>query len=1293
MPSTVLGRVLVVDDEFQLMEALVEALNAQGYVAHGFLTGVDAIEALQQQEFDLLLADLMMPGMDGIALLNASMIIDQNLVGIIMTGQGTVPTAVEAMKSGAFDYVLKPFRLEALLPVLARAIKVRRLRLENIQLRETVAIYDLSQTIALSLDSKLVLENTADAALKQADADEVSIMLLKPEKQELYIAVVRGRDREHLLGKHISLQEGIAGWVARHFEPLILHGQVSDPRFMSLWPRADIRSAISMPMLTGGELVGVLNINSLQPRRAFTPGQVKALSILTSTAAAAWQNQALYRALEAREKRFRALTENSPDGITVVDKKGRVLYVSPSVERILGYSQAEVLGRPAIRYIHREDRSQFLQELARLTEQPGRTLVQYRFRHKDRSWRWLESTISNLIGEPGFEGIVFNYRDITERKRAEEAVIESERAMRALVTSLDDIVFEFDEQGTYLNIWAADENLLSQPKDQLLGKRIVEVLGEETGGPFAEAVKRVVISGRPESIEYPLEVTGGQRWFLARISPIVDSDNTYRSVSMLIRNITERKQAEQAYAAIQKRFQALIEHAPDGIALLDITGKLQQVTPSTEHILGYPLQEAVSQDPGLLTHPDDLPVVLSLLNDLIQHPGSVASIQYRFRHKDGSWRWLDSTISNLLAEPSVAAIVFNYRDITGRKQAENALQQAKDFAENVIQTANVIFLQLDTAGNVLKLNAAAEEISGYSRSEIEGKNWFETLVPRDRYIYVWEEFIRIAQRGETPKIFENPILTKQSSERYIIWKNNVLREEGRIVGTISFGVDITERKQAEEALQEKEQLLSEAQRIGHIGSWSYDIITDTFQYSDEMYHLLDISPLEFQHNRDGFLGLISSIYRPEVTKWFGMIIAGRQVRDLDFRFFRQNGELRYVQVRGAILYDSNGKPARFTGTAQDVTDRKIAEIQIRQQIDRLKALRRIDEAITSSFNLQSNLNAVLSQTITQLTVDAADILLLHSEEQILKYASSQGFRTKIIESSVVRIGDDYAGRAANERCLIHIDNLEEQPGKEHLNTLIAGENFVCYYAVPLIAKGKVRGVLEIFHRMPLQPYPEWLDFLETLAEQAAIAIDNATLFENLEDANRELLQAYDATIEGWSRALDLRDKETEGHTLRVTEMTLILAHKFNFADEELQHIRWGALLHDIGKLGVPDSILLKPGTLTDEEWVNMRKHPTFAYEMLLPIHYLQAALDIPYCHHEKWDGTGYPRALKGEAIPLAARLFAIVDIWDALTNDRPYRAAWTREEATQYIIDQSEKHFDPRVVEPFLDLVRRRNEK
>ena len=190
--------------------------------------------------------------------------------------------------------------------------------------------------------------------------------------------------------------------------------------------------------------------------------------------------------------------------------------------------------------------------------------------------------------------------------------------------------------------------------------------------------------------------------------------------------------------------------------------------------------------------------------------------------------------------------------------------------------------------------------------------------------------------------------------------------------------------------------------------------------------------------------------------------------------------------------------------------------------------------------------------------------------------------------------------------------------------------------------------------------------------------------KRLAEANRSLLTTYDETIEGWSRAMDLRDKETEGHSRRVTEMTLDLAKALGIEGEALTHIRRGALLHDMGKLGVPDSVLLKAAVLNEEEWKLMRQHPQLAYEMLYPIEYLRPALEIPYCHHEKWDGAGYPRGLKGEEIPLAARLFAVVDVWDALTSDRPYRPAWSREKAMDYIREQSGKHFDPQVVELFM---------
>ena len=245
-----------------------------------------------------------------------------------------------------------------------------------------------------------------------------------------------------------------------------------------------------------------------------------------------------------------------------------------------------------------------------------------------------------------------------------------------------------------------------------------------------------------------------------------------------------------------------------------------------------------------------------------------------------------------------------------------------------------------------------------------------------------------------------------------------------------------------------------------------------------------------------------------------------------------------------------------------------------------------------------------------------------------------------------------------------------------------------YLGTPLIARGEIKGVLEIFQRRPFEPDIEWLNILETISNQIAIAIDNALLVEDLKNSNAELNVAYNATIEGLSRALEFRDRETQGHTLRVTAMTLQLAHRIDvFSESDLVHIRRGALLHDIGKMGIPDSILLKPGSLTAEERKIMQLHPTYADEILFQIEHLKPALNIPRYHHEKWDGSGYPNGLKGEQIPSAARIFSIVDVFDALTSDRPYRKAWPREQALEYIQSQSGLHFEPAIVEVFMAMI------
>jgi HD-GYP domain-containing protein (c-di-GMP phosphodiesterase class II) len=369
---------------------------------------------------------------------------------------------------------------------------------------------------------------------------------------------------------------------------------------------------------------------------------------------------------------------------------------------------------------------------------------------------------------------------------------------------------------------------------------------------------------------------------------------------------------------------------------------------------------------------------------------------------------------------------------------------------------------------------------------------------------------------------------------------------------------------------------------------------------------------------------------------------------------------------------------------REITRHKLAEERTQRQLKRLAALRAIDLAISSTLDIHLALSVVLSQVTSQLNVDAADVLLLNPQNNMLEFANGVGFRTETLQQTRLPLGEGYAGTAALKRKVVSIPNLQHGYTGFLRSPKFAEEGFRSYYCVPLIAKGHVRGVLEIFHRSPLTPDTDWLDFMETLAGQAAIAVENATLFKELQRTNFELTLAYNTTIEGWSRALDLRDRDTEGHTQRVTEMALRLARRLGVSESELINIRRGAILHDIGKMAIPDSILLKAAPLTSEEWNIIRQHPRYAHELLSPISFVRPALDIPMYHHEKWDGSGYPEGLKGTQIPLYARLFAVVDVYDALTSDRPYRPAWTKEQAIAYIREESGRHFDPVIVRQFL---------
>jgi PAS domain S-box-containing protein len=374
--------------------------------------------------------------------------------------------------------------------------------------------------------------------------------------------------------------------------------------------------------------------------------------------------------------------------------------------------------------------------------------------------------------------------------------------------------------------------------------------------------------------------------------------------------------------------------------------------------------------------------------------------------------------------------------------------------------------------------------------------------------------------------------------------------------------------------------------------------------------------------------------------------------------------------------------ANITGTA---THRIQLFEQTQNQLRRLTALRVVDAAISSSLDLKVIFNVLIEHVISELKIDAAAVLLFNQVTKTLDYASGSGFKDQNLAETKVYVGESVAGMAVIDQKVVVMKNPEEHVWLKR-NLLFISQGFQSYIAVPLISKGNVKGVLELYNYHSLPADIEWMNFLKTLSNQVAIALDNAELFDSLQRSNVELSLAYDATIVGWSSALELRDRETKGHSTRVTDMTITLAQTMGITADDLIHVRRGALLHDIGKMGIPDAILNKPGPLTEEEWEIMRMHPVYAYNLLSSIEFLQPALDIPYSHHERFDGSGYPRGLKGKTIPMAARIFAVIDVWDALCSDRPYREAWPEEKVLKYIVDQREVQFDPEVVRQFLEM-------
>lgn len=351
----------------------------------------------------------------------------------------------------------------------------------------------------------------------------------------------------------------------------------------------------------------------------------------------------------------------------------------------------------------------------------------------------------------------------------------------------------------------------------------------------------------------------------------------------------------------------------------------------------------------------------------------------------------------------------------------------------------------------------------------------------------------------------------------------------------------------------------------------------------------------------------------------------------------------------------------------------------------LQALVAVGHVINSSKGPDAVLNEVMDSVIALMRAERG-LIMLRDDYGNFQVEAARGMDHASLNSDTSSVSKTIVRRVAETGESVLTTNAQEDPRFEKQKS-VHEHNLRSILCVPLKLKDEIIGVIFVDSRVYAGLFQkEDLEMLSAFADQAAVAIDNARLFDKLQKANAELRDAYEATLKGWALTLELRDKETEGHTQRVTTLTRTLAKRLGINGKELEHIERGALLHDIGKLAIPDYILLKRGGLTLAERKYMELHPEFAKDLLEEIEYLHPAIDIPYCHHEKWDGSGYPRNLRGEEIPFAARIFAVVDVWDALTSERPYREPIPPERVRQIIREDSGKHFDPKVVDAFLEM-------
>lgn len=1025
---------------------------------------------------------------------------------------------------------------------------------------------------------------------------------------------------------------------------------------------------------------------------------------------------ALMEKLQESEDFLRDLIEHTHEIIATHDLEGRILTINHAAEEMTGYRVEELIGRNLRDFIpsrYHADFDRYLETIRTQGRASGLMTIVAK-NGEERIWEYRNTLRTTGVPKPIVRGYA---RDITEQYRAERALRESEARFRTLAERTSVAIFVYSgEHFVYVN--PAMERITGYSADELLKMPFWQVVHPDQ----RELVRQRGLArqqGRPVPVRYEIKILrkdGSIGWVDFTAGRITWKGQPAAIGSAV--DITERKLAEERLRASEARYRALVENSPYGIAIHQ-DGKLVFINPAGARLLGAEHPDEVLGEPVLrFVHPDYREVVKQRIREAIQDRKPGPLLEEKFIRLDGRAIDVEVVATPIMHEGRPAVQVI-FHDITERKRAEEELRHLKEFHENLVTNVTEGILVLDPEGKITFVNPAMARMLGYTPQEMLGRLWLDFVVPEERRRARAKDRMR-----DKARVYRDELTLHRKDGTPLAAMVSVAPyrdpETGALLGTLGVVTDISGQKRHMRQLEAQTRIAEALGETTDMDALLEEILRAALYAvpAAEKGSILLMEP-------DGRLRIRALVgYTDPRLRGFafprGVGFAAQAAQrkqplliedvntDPAFRLDVDIGDLDEVrdirsavaaplllgeQVIGVISLDSTA-PGAFQ--PEDLLTLSGIAPTAALVIERA----RLFEEVRYRAAYLATLNAILVAASSMLE-DIPQILSFALDRMLEALGRSRG---AIWLRATSKDGRYVALRGLPDTILGPATVFLKRPGMNLTSTLIVsdclspqapeGIDFLQQFGVravllaPLMSEGNRIGGLVVASEEPHEWARHEVDFVEAVGRQLGLLIERADLFQDLRKAHRELIKAYDETIEGWAKMLEMRDAETEGHTRRVTDLTLRLARAMGVKEEDLVHIRRGALLHDIGKMAIPDAILLKPGPLTREEEAIMRQHPEMAYQALSHIEYLKPALDIPRYHHERWDGSGYPFGLKGKEIPLAARIFAVVDVYDALTSDRPYRPAWPKEKALAYLQEQAGRLFDPEVVEAFLRMMR-----